>query len=131
MSSPRDTSERLARLEQILSQTDGARTVIGDTANPAEVHLSSIPAERIRLLTAELKATGSGECEPADALLMKLLLNEYCTALGHLRAVARMSAATVDGAAAPMRDMERAVHRCLKDVDRRLADWLARNTDHH
>ena len=46
-------------------------------ANPAEVHLGSIAAERIRLLTAELHGAGSGEDEPADALFMKLLLNEY------------------------------------------------------
>ena len=131
MPSSRDTSERLAHLEQILSRTDGAQTVIGDTANPAEVHLGSIPAERIRLLTSELHGTGSGECEPADALLMKLLLNEYTAALGHLRAVARMSAAIVDGAAAPMREMERAVHRCLKGVDGRVAEWLARNNERH
>lgn len=129
MPSSRDTSERLARLEQILSRTDGAQTVIGDTANPAEVHLGSIAAERIRLLTAELHGAGSGEDEPADALFMKLLLNEYRAALGHLRAVARMSAAIVDGAAAPMREMERAVHRSLKGVDARVADWLARSND--
>lgn len=129
MPSSRDTSERLARLEQILSRTDGAQTVIGDTANPAEVHLGSIAEERIRLLTAELHGAGSGEDEPADALLMKLLLNEYTAALGHLRAVARMSAAIVDGAAAPMREMERAVHRSLKGVDARVADWLARSND--
>ena len=129
MPSSRDTSERLAHLEQILSRTDGAQTVIGDTANPAEVHLRSIPAERIRLLTSELRGTGSGECEPADALVMKLLLNEYTAALNHLRAVARMSAAIVDGAGAPMREMERAVHRCLKGVDASVANWLARTTD--
>ena len=71
MSSSRDTSERLAHLERILSQT-GARatTVLRDAANPAAVHLGSIPEERIRLLTAELQAEGSEACQPADAVVM-------------------------------------------------------------
>ena len=126
-SSP-DTSERLARLDQILSQIpSGSQAVSADSANAAEVHLSSVPTERIRLLTAELQGTSSPELDESDAVVMKLLLNEYSTAVGHLRAVASLAAAAVDGVTGPMLEMEREVHRYTKTVDLHAADWLARN----
>jgi len=124
----RDTSERLARLEQILSRTQsGSRAITADTANAADVHLSSVPTERIRLLTAELQRTDLPQLDESDAVVMKLLLNEYSAAVGHLRAVARMAAATVDGVTVPTLETERAVHRHIKTVDAHTADWLARN----
>jgi len=82
--------------------------------------------DRIRLLTAELRSTGSLDVDESDAVVMKLLLQEYSAAVGHLRAVARMAAATVDGVTAPMLETERAVHRHIKTVDAHAADWLAR-----
>jgi hypothetical protein len=124
----RDTSERLARLQQILAQTSsGSNSGTADNADAAEVHLSSVLTERIRLLTTELQGIGSPGLDESDAVVVKLLLNEYSTAVGHLRAVARMAAATVDGVTAPMLEMERAVHRYIKTVDTRRADWLTRN----
>ncbi len=123
----RDTSERLARLEQILAQTaSGSGAIAADNGDVAEVHLSSVLTERIRLLTAELQGTAS-PLDESDAVVMKLLLNEYSTAVGHLRAVARMAAATVDGVTAPMLEMDRAVHRYIKTVDAHRADWLTRH----
>jgi len=122
-----DTSERLARLEQILAQTaSGSGSIAADNGDGAEVHLSSVLTERIRLLTAELQGTAS-PLDESDAVVMKLLLNEYSTAVGHLRAVARMAAATVDGVTAPMLEMDRAVHRYIKTVDAHRADWLTRH----
>lgn len=123
----RDTSERLARLEQILAQTaSGSGSIAADNGDVAEVHLSRVLTERIRLLTAELQGTAS-PLDESDAAVMKLLLNEYSTAVGHLRAVARMAAATVDGVTAPMLEMDRAVHRYIKTVDAHRADWLTRH----
>jgi hypothetical protein len=129
VASSRDTSERLTHLEQILSQTASASAAVAaDATNAAEVHLGSVPAERIRLLTAELLRTGSPGLDEIDAVVMKLLLNEYSNAVDHLRAVANLAAATIDGVTAPMLDTERAVRKHLKSVDAQSADWLARNT---
>jgi hypothetical protein len=112
--SSRDTSARLAHLEHILSQTTpGSR----NEADAADVHLASVPVERIRRLTAELQHDSSRQPDEIDALVMRLLINEYATAVAHLRAVARMAASRVDGAAAPMREARRALHRHAKNVE--------------
>jgi hypothetical protein len=57
-----------------------------------------------------------------DAVLIRVLLNEYANAVGHLRAVARMAAASVDGAAAPMRQARLTLHRYNKALGRTRAE---------
>jgi len=126
--SSRDASERLVRLEQILSQTPSVSDAApAGSTDAAHVHLKAVPTERIRLLTAELQGAGSSELDESDAVVMKLLLNEYSSAVGHLRAVARMAAAAVDGVTAPTLETERAIRRHIKTIDAHAADWRARN----
>lgn len=81
-------------------------------------HLSSVPVERIRRLTAELQGSNTVHPDEIDVAVMRLLLSEYSTAVNHLRAVARQAAATVDAAAAPLLDARRAVHRLSKVLTR-------------
>jgi hypothetical protein len=128
VASSRDASERLARLEQILSETSSASNATpAANTDAAQVHLDALSTERIRRLTAELQETSSFELDESDAVVMKLLLNEYSSAVGHLRAVARIAAATVDGVTARIREAERAIHRHIKTLDAHAADWHARN----
>lgn len=101
--------------------------VTADNADAAEVHLNSVPTERIRLLTAELRGTSSAAPDEIDVLVMQVLLNEYSNAVAHLRAVARIAAATVDGVVAPMVETERAVHRYVKTIDAQTANWVAKS----
>ena len=107
-----DTAIRLSQLEQILAATAG-RTAPA-VADAAGVHLSGVPADRIRGLTVLLHDGIERDVDAVDAIVMRLLLEEYVTAVGHLRAVARMAAAHIDGAAAPVREARRALHRHTK-----------------
>src|SRR5687768_14147302 len=109
---PHDTATRLSQLEQIL-----AATAVGTTpavADAAGVHLGGVSAERIRGLTLVLHDGISRNVDELDAIVMRLLLAEYVTAVAHLRAVARIAAAHIDGAAAPVREARRALHRHAK-----------------
>jgi predicted nucleotidyltransferase len=127
VASSSDTATRLVRLEQILAQTTSATENRSDV-HAADVHLSSVPAERIRRLTAELADDAAREHDPVDAVVMRLLLNEYATAVGHLRAVARMAATRIDGAAVPMREARRALHRHTKSIESAGPNWLTKNS---
>jgi hypothetical protein len=116
VASSRDVEARLAHLEQILAQTTSTSSS-GTDASAAGVHLASVPLERIRRLMNELRADGSRDIDDTEALIMRLLLNEYATAVAHLRAVAALAATVVDGAGPRMRDARRAVHRHTKSVE--------------
>jgi len=57
-----------------------------------------------------------------DIVSIRLLLSEYSVAVAHLRTVARLAAATVDGAAEPLREARRTVHRLSKTMGAAPAD---------
>jgi hypothetical protein len=81
-------SARLMRLDRILSQSPlpiAARTAASD---PDQVHLASVPLDRIQALTVELQERSTVDADDIDAITMRLLLNDYKTAVAHLRAVA-------------------------------------------
>jgi hypothetical protein len=122
----RDSTTRLANLETILAETTSGHTpaaAIG--GNAADVHLNSVPAERIRRLTAELDDESREAPDAVDAIVMRLLLDEYTSAVAHLRAVARLAAARVDRAAAPLREARRAMHRLDKSAA--AVPWLGKS----
>ena len=113
MPSSADAASRLAHLEQIPAETvSNAPTTDVDDAH---AHLNSVASERIRRLTAELQDLPP-TADQADIVSVRLLLSEYSVAVAHLRTVARLAAATVDGAAEPVRDARRAVHRLSKTL---------------
>jgi hypothetical protein len=108
----RDRAERLIELEQILacSRTTTALSREGD-AEPATVHLAGVPDERIQRLTGELRACSDIDHDEIAAITARLLLNDYGTAVGHLRAVARLAVARIDEAAATINDCQESIRR--------------------
>lgn len=112
---PRDTSTRLAHIEEILAQTASGAAAAISTGDATAVHLNSVPVDRIRRLTADLlHTTPADQPDVIDAVVMRLLLDEFATAVTHLRAVAYTTASRVDAAAAPLREARRTVHRWEK-----------------
>lgn len=109
-----DDAARLAHLERILADTEA----IGPAAHAdvAREHLNSLPVERIRRLTAELRGDTPRTADHADIATIRQLLSDYSIAIGHLRAVARMAATTVDAAAEPIRNAHKMVHRLSKEL---------------
>lgn len=95
MDTPSDTSERLRALERIL-----APRTVADTrdrhADPVALHASTLPTDRLRQLTLVLQRQPAGTLDPVATLTLRLLLNEYTSAVGHLRAVAQAAAHVVD-----------------------------------
>ena len=86
MSASREPSARLASLEQILAQSPPV-THGSAATDPGQVHLASIPLERIAALTRELQEHQTLLPDSIDAIAIRLLLNEYKAAVAHLRAV--------------------------------------------
>jgi hypothetical protein len=110
-----DNSQRMLRLQRILADARQARpqTPASD-GNSAQVHLASVPLDRIAQVTSELHARINAEIDDVDALAMQVLLNDYATAVAHLRAVARLAQHHVEAAAVPIDEARRFVRRQLK-----------------
>jgi hypothetical protein len=104
---------RLKQLESMLAHTasPGARPSEFDAA---DVHLNSVLVDRIRQLTDLLRGMNSAGDDALGALTLRLLLNEYRTAVAHLRSVAQMAANRVDAAPRTLKDAHRALHRYEK-----------------
>lgn len=108
-------AERLLQLDRILSH-EGAASFSAE-GDPVSLHLGAVPSERIRELTSFLtRATGA--TDEIDVVAMRLLLNDYTSAVGHLRAVARSAANRIDGAAAPVREAQLFMKRDLRREER-------------
>jgi hypothetical protein len=110
---PTHTIQRLKRLEEILAHAPAPPSATADLA-PEDVHLASVGVDRLRQLHAEVELRAGAAPDMVDGVIMRLLLDVYVNAVTHLRAVARMAAARVDAAAAPVSDARRAVHRQRK-----------------
>ncbi len=87
----------------------GAATKRGN--DPADTHLASVPLDRIRRMTAELQQDSGND---GTATTVSLLLNDYTTAVTHLRAVARLTEERIAAAAGPVRDASKLVRRLSK-----------------
>ena len=121
MSPARETAARLLELEQILAQSRNALAADRD-ADPVALHLADVPVERMRRFTSVLQQGAGGGNDEIDAVTMRLLLNDYTAAVGHLRAIARVAAAGIDAAAVPVRESQRFV---------RLDDRRAQKLESH
>lgn len=97
-------SERVRLLDSILASSRHALAgaVRVDVA-PAELHLRSIPFERIQQLTAILKDGAAHADDDIDRLCARLLLTDYVAAVAHLRAVARIAAARIEDTPASLK----------------------------
>jgi hypothetical protein len=110
LSLPTPASERVLELERILAQDRRATPVsIESQTDPATLHLTEMPTERIRRFTHALSTTGGAaiDNDAIDILTMRLLLNDFTSAVGHLRAIANIAATLIDNAAKPVRDAQR------------------------
>jgi hypothetical protein len=118
LSLPTPASERVLELERILAQDRRATPVsIESQTDPATLHLTEMPTERIRRFTHALgtKRGNDIDNDAIDILTMRLLLNDFTSAVGHLRAVANIAASLIDHAAKPVRE----AHRLIKAENRR------------
>jgi hypothetical protein len=116
-------SERLRRLEQILSASSAAPVSAVDERDAATGHMESLPLERIRQLSA-LVDQQRAEADEVDAVVMRLLLNDYTAAVGHLRAVTRDAGSRLEAAAGPVADLRRFLWR-----DEKLREALQHTAD--
>jgi hypothetical protein len=102
---------RLTRLDRILSLSQPPVARAAADTDPQQVHLASVPLERIQALTVELQERSAAETDEVDAVTMRLLLNDYKVAVGHLRAVANNVDARLRSAAQEIHDKRKAVRR--------------------
>jgi hypothetical protein len=111
LSAFRSAAERLLELERIIARDRATHTRTGlDGSDPVALHLASVPADRIRYFTESLRSNGSDpDNDAVDVLTMRLLLNDFTTAVEHLRGVAAIAATMIDHAAKPVRDSQRLV----------------------
>jgi len=107
VSIPARAPDRLIEIERILAQTTYVAAANDGAGNPVAVHLADVPAARMSELTRILQQRPPEGNDEIDALAVRLLLNDYVAAVSHLRAVARVAASLVDGAAAPVKQADR------------------------
>lgn len=126
VSATRGSSQRLRRLEQILADVKTSRPLVGAGAeDAATLHLESVPLERIRQLSELLQAPDADD--DVDRVTMRLLLNDYATAVAHLRAVSGDAAQRLDSATEPVNEVRRFLWReeKRKDILREAAEDAA------
>jgi len=109
VSSGNDFASRLARLSFILNDASARRHA--PASDPVEQHLASLRLDRIQRLTREVEERTGLETDELDKVAMRLLLEEYASALVHLRAVAREGAKNVQAAPAALKDVRRFVEK--------------------
>ena len=114
MSARPDSAERLRRLEALLARTKPALGAADGDAEPERAHLAIVPLERIREVTSELEGRPLHGGDAVDALTIQMLLNDYATAVAHLRAVVRLAESRVESASTTIDQVRRVVRRQLK-----------------
>jgi hypothetical protein len=77
-----DERQRLLRLERILTES-------GRTEHSSDPREHQVATERIRQLTSELRRDVVGDNDEVDAVMVRLLLNDYVATVARLRGVAR------------------------------------------
>jgi hypothetical protein len=115
------SSQRLRRLEQILSQPVPS----GSQAADADARHAAAALERIRQLTLALEERAGEPADDVDTLAMRLLLNDYAFAVAQLRAVARDGGRRIDLAAGSIVDVRRSLWREEKLLQQALEEPAA------
>lgn len=96
-----ETGARLRELQRILAQSRTSSTSGEEDA--AALHLAAMPVERIQRFTHTLASQpAQAGWDDVDGVTMRLLLDDYVDAVGHLRAVSRLAAARIDAAVGPI-----------------------------
>lgn len=99
MSDAHDVSARVRELEQILTRSSDMPAAMRagslDGGRPG-----GVPVERIRRLTAALRALPDDRLDAASSLGLRILLDDCAEAIGRLRGATRDTADRLDGVAA-------------------------------
>jgi hypothetical protein len=106
---PHGSSQRLKDIERVLAQRSSVRA--GADADAVAVHLADVDAGRLRAFTVALEQRLDQHVDEIDALVMRMLLNDYTASVGHLRAVAQTAASRIDDAALPVRESRKFLRR--------------------
>lgn len=109
MSLADDSAQRLARLSVILD--DGSRRRHTTWSNPVDEHLASLRLDRVQQLAREVESRSGRETDELDRVAMRLLLDEFASALFHMRAVAREAAKNMERGPAALKDVRRYVEK--------------------
>ena len=114
--------ERVRLLDNILASSRHSLTsAMRVDVAPAELHLRSIPFERIQQLTAVLKDGAAHADDDVDRLCARLLVTDYLAAVAHLRAVARIAAARIEKTPAALKRIRRYVEKEQARLQKRRA----------
>src|SRR4030095_1951617 len=112
---------RFSRLERLLAQgtaTSGQRDASVSQSAPFADQLLAINTARINALIDEIAdRCGTGNIDDMDRVIVRVLLDEYRTALGRLRAVASEADRSVRQCQLLFRDATRHLHKLRKLAD--------------
>lgn len=111
MSRDQSLNHRLINLAKLLEQVPapGLPTKSG-RENPVAARLAAVADDRLRLLGETLRQRlDDGEMDAEDALLLRLLLEDYRAGVGHLRAIANSIDERLTAARNTIKDGRRAV----------------------
>lgn len=121
-----DLNTRVMRLAEILERFRAPEpSLSAANANPVAARLASIADERMRRLGALLKERiDEGDVDAADALLLRLLLDEYASAVRQLRAATKIIEQRLDAARTVVTKARRAAvaERALSGPSRQTTD---------
>ena len=108
-------SERVRVLDNVFAGSrDALASAVRSSLDPVELHLRSVPFERITQLTYILKEAESRAADEVDAIATQLLLTDYAAAVAHLRAVVRITAASLDAVPVSLKPARRFATRQAK-----------------
>lgn len=108
-------SQRVRLLDTVLAGSrDTLAAAVRSGLDPVELHLRSVPFERITQLTSILKDAESRAADEVDAIATQLLLTDYAAAVAHLRAVVRITAASLEAVPVSLKPARRFATRQAK-----------------
>jgi hypothetical protein len=113
------SSARLTRLDEILAQSPPHQANRTAELDPEQLHLASVPLDRIAGLSAELRQRSVEPQDDIDAITMRLLLNDYRIAVAHLRAIANSADARLRAAGDQIHVMTKALRREQEMAEKR------------
>ena len=105
---------RLLELDRILTRDYPPKAVVIERdPESVPIHLADVPDERIARFTQALRSGHDDftDNDDVDLLTMRLLLNDFITAVGHLRAVTEIAGSLIDDAGETVRKSQRFLTR--------------------
>ena len=113
-------SERVRLLDNVLAGSRNTlATAVRTDLDPVELHLRSVPFERIKQLTAILRDGQTRAADEVDTISTHLLLADYVAAVARLRAVAQLTAERIDAVPAALKPARAFVNRRAKLLAKR------------